>query len=564
MKIMKKKVISLSLEKKVGIAVFLFSVMFFISALLFSSFVNKHLALVSIVNNNYDLARSLAIILDQDYVIRTLDETGKKYESLKKQYGERINSREYLSEFDSLKTAEYYELLNGLEMVEEENNISWINFHVEYPETGKICLMIDTDPKEDGRYSMGWESRMRNWKRINSIPYEIVYDDYDGFLIITAAPIYRPGSDNKEVAGYITIAEEWMNLTDENLRFALVFGIILSVMTLIFMTVSVKGINRLVVRPVKSLADAAEKFRLKEDKRSESHIFSDVGISSRDEIKLLADSMSDMETDICSYMNDLESMTRKHERMSAELDMAARIQTMMLPEELQGYNGVRSFRISALTRPAREVGGDFYDYFAIDEDHIGLTVADVSDKGVPAALFMVISKTLIKGTAHNSLSPSRVISRVNNILAQGNKEGMFVTVFFGIYSVADRKLSYVNAGHEDPVVYRKKTGRYELIRQEHDLVIGLVEDMSYTERILEFDEGDRLFVYTDGVPETWNENDEAYGLDRLLECQNRNSAVTGDALLKQVMDDLDAFAGGKAQFDDITMLLLDIDGNGSR
>ena len=179
--------------------------------------------------------------------------------------------------------------------------------------------MIDTDIKEDRRYAMGWEGRIRDWKALYSLPYEVVYDDYDGFIIMTEAPFYRPGSDKKEIAGYIAIAEKWMKLTNDNLKFAGIFGGILLLISLIFVTVSVKGMSRLVIRPLRSLAGAAREFRLKEDKRNESHIFSDLNIRSKDELQLLADSMSDMETDIYKYMRDLENMARKQERVTDPL-----------------------------------------------------------------------------------------------------------------------------------------------------------------------------------------------------------------------------------------------------
>ena len=263
-------------------------------------------------------------------------------------------------------------------------------------------------------------------------------------------------------------------------------------------------------------------------------------------------------------MRDLEYMARKQERVSAELDMAARIQTKMLPVNLTGFDDRSGFSISAVTRPAREVGGDFYDYFAIDEDHIGLTVADVSDKGVPAALFMVVSKTLIKSIAQDTLSPASVLSKVNNRLIPNNDECMFVTAFFGIYSLSERKLRYVNAGHENPVVYRKEKGKYELLKEEHDMLIGVVKDTPYNERTIEFNAGDRLFLYTDGVLDASDESGLTYGTDRLIECLDRNAELPGDAVLKRVMEDLDAFAQDAEQFDDITMLLFDIDDSGVR
>jgi len=198
-------------------------------------------------------------------------------------------------------------------------------------------------------------------------------------------------------------------------------------------------------------------------------------------------------------------------------------------------------------------------YFAErdNDDHIGITIADVSDKGVPAALFMVVTKTLIKITAQDNPSPAAVLSKVNRLLIPGNSDSMFVTVFFGIYSETDGKLSYVNAGHEDPVVYRKSSGKYELIMEDHDLVIGVVEDTVYTERELFLEAGDRLFLYTDGVTDATDTEGNAFGLERMMNSLNSHSDLMGQELLDEMQKELDLFAGDAAQFDDITMLILD-------
>ena len=552
-----QKKIKNSIGKKVGLTVFIFSVLYFVITLAYGSFVNSQFELISIVRKNYGLARTLSITLDQDYVTDLVDSTHLLYDELCEKYGDMQNSAEYLAEFDKLKTPQYDELLSRMDNLEHDNDIVWVNIHLEFPDTGKTCFILDSDTQHDNRYCLGWQSKIRPWKHIAGFPYEVIEDDLDGVIVMTKAPFYQSPIDDDTVIAYIQIAEKKSNLHKNSMEFVFFFGLVLYFITSVFITISVLGINRIVVYPIEKLASAAESFNAKERKESESHYFTDARIRSHDEIRVLADSMTDMENELHQYVSDLTAVTKKQERISAELSVASRIQASMLPEELLGYNGVRSFIISATMRPAKEVGGDFYDFFTIDDDHIGITIADVSDKGVPAALFMVVTKTLINITAQDNPSPAAVLSKVNRLLIPENSDSMFVTVFFGIYSETDRKLSYVNAGHEDPVVYRKSSGKYELIMEDHDLVIGVVEDTVYTGRELFLEAGDRLFLYTDGVTDATDTEGNAFGLERMMNSLNSHSDLMGQELLDEMQKELDLFAGDAAQFDDITMLILD-------
>ncbi len=552
-----QKKIKNSIGKKVGLTVFIFSSIYFIMTLAFGGFVNDRFELMSIVRKNYGLARTLSITLDQDYITDLVDTTHIMYDELSEKYGDEQNSAEYLAEFDKLKTPQYEELLTRMDNLEHDNNIVWVNIHLEFPDTGKTCFIIDSDTGKDNRYCLGWQSKIRPWKHIADYPYEVIEDDLDGIIVMTEAPFYQSSIDDDDVIAFIQIAEKRSNLRKNSLAFIYFFGLVLYFITAVFITISVLGINHIVVYPIEKLASAAESFNAKKRKEEESHFFSDAKIRSHDEIRVLADSMTDMENDLHQYVNDLTEVTKKQERISAELSVASGIQARMLPNELIGYNGLKNFGITAIMRPAKEVGGDFYDFFTIDDDHIGITIADVSDKGVPAALFMVVTKTLIKNIAQDIPSPAAVLSKVNRLLIPGNSDSMFVTVFFGIYTVSERKLSYINAGHEDPALYRRSTGKYELIIEEHDLVIGIMEDTVYTGRELTLEAGDRLFLYTDGVPDAADKEGNAFGLEKMLNSLNMHSELTGQALLEEMQKELDLFEGDSAQFDDITMLILD-------
>ena len=252
-----------------------------------------------------------------------------------------------------------------------------------------------------------------------------------------------------------------------------------------------------------------------------------------------------------------EMDNREKERIGAELHVATQIQASMLPCVFPAFPEYEEFDIFASMNPAKEVGGDFYDFFLVDQDHLALVMADVSGKGVPAALFMMITKTLIKNAAQSGLSPKAVLETVNNQLLENNEAGMFVTVWFGIYQISKGRLTAANAGHEYPAV-KRAGGSFELFKDKHGFVMAGMEDVSYREYEMELHAGDVLFVYTDGETEATDENKQLYGTDRMLEALNRKAEESAQELLQEVRTDIDRFVGNAEQFDDITMMAVKV------
>ncbi|MEG1985378.1 MAG: SpoIIE family protein phosphatase, partial [Oscillospiraceae bacterium] len=278
-------------------------------------------------------------------------------------------------------------------------------------------------------------------------------------------------------------------------------------------------------------------------------------IDTQDEIQLLSESFEMMTLSMKDYISNLKSVTAEKERIGVELDVATKIQASMLPCIFPAFPERAEFDIYACMLPAKEVGGDFYDFFLIDDDHLGLVMADVSGKGVPAALFMVIAKTLLKNVTQTGLSPKDVLEKVNNQLCVGNEAEMFVTVWLGILEISTGKLTCANAGHEYPVL-KRACGDYELIRDKHGFVLAGMEGSRYREYELQMNHGDRLFLYTDGVAEATNAHNELYGTDRMLSALNRCKDSDCETLLHRMKEDIDVFVGEAPQFDDITMLSL--------
>ena len=238
-----------------------------------------------------------------------------------------------------------------------------------------------------------------------------------------------------------------------------------------------------------------------------------------------------------------------------ELNMATEIQTSMLPSTFPAFPDRSEFDIYASMDPAKEVGGDFYDFFLIDDDHLAAVIADVSGKGVPAALFMMSSKILLNDHATIGGSPAEILERVNKLVYANNKAHMFVTVWLGILEISTGKLTSASAGHEYPMI--NVNGKYELLKDKHGLAIGAMPNSKYKDTEITLNKGDSVFVYTDGVAEATDANNELFGTDRTLEALNAiRAGVSQKEILEGVRSAVDAFVKEAPQFDDLTMLGL--------
>ena len=278
---------------------------------------------------------------------------------------------------------------------------------------------------------------------------------------------------------------------------------------------------------------------------------------SRDEIGYLAESISNMEEDIVRNVNALTSATAEKERISTELNLATRIQADMLPNIFPAFPERKELDIFASMNPAKEVGGDFYDYYFVDDDHLCLVMADVSGKGVPAALFMMASMITIANHAKIGKSPSQILYDTNMSLSENNREDMFVTVWIGILEISTGRLTAANAGHEYPVI-RDADGKFTLMKDPHGVVLGVYPGTKYKDYEVQFSPGSMLFLYTDGVPEAVNRYNNEYGTDRMTDALNAQGPdATPSDLVSAVRKDLDKFVDGADQFDDITMMCVE-------
>lgn len=275
-----------------------------------------------------------------------------------------------------------------------------------------------------------------------------------------------------------------------------------------------------------------------------------------DEIEELAMCFARTSHKTIEYIQTVKRVTAEKERIGTELALATDIQAAMMPHIFPAFPDRPDFDIFASMNPAKEVGGDFYDYFLIDEDHLCMVIADVSGKGVPAALFMMASKIILQSMAMLGYSAGEILSRTNAALCSNNEAEMFVTVWLGILELSTGKITAANAGHEYPVL-KYPGSSFELYKDRHGFVIGGFEGLRYREYELQITPGTRLFVYTDGVPEATNAYDEMFGTDRLIEALNKEPEAGPKELLTNVREAVDAFVMDAEQFDDLTMLCIE-------
>lgn len=474
-------------------------------------------------------------------------------------------------EIDAIAESERYRQikgqLDGLRESMEANDIFVFVFDIDLlrnfdqeaydkKEWNPIYYISDSYHVKEQQFSIGDESSvLKEYVKDCIQAYEtgIHADNYfisEGEFGYNTSAMYPVVQDGRTVA-FVGV-EIPMSTLQGNVRSYLARIIVVgSLITLLLLAAAAWLLTRTLIVPVKQVAQAASLFT------ENRNMISDAlrTIRTGDEVQMLAESVLKMEQDINAYIENLTRVTAEKERIGAELDVAARIQANMLPGIFPPFPDRKEIDIFATMTPAKEVGGDFYDFFLVDDDHLALVMADVSGKGVPAALFMVIAKTLLKNRAQMGVSPKEVLESVNNQLCENNESEMFVTVWLGVYQLSTGRLVAANAGHEYPAV-RHAEGGFELLKDRHGFVLAGMENSRYREYELTLLPGEAIFVYTDGVAEATDTDNRLFGTDRMLLSLNRRPEATAQELLAQVKEDIDRFVGAAPQFDDITMLCL--------
>ena len=459
--------------------------------------------------------------------------------------------------YETFETDEYYdEVKNFLQMSSEKMELEYLyivaiekDVHVYIWDSGEgeeVCELGDYEYY----YDNGDEVMHRAYSSADSNEILITNSDTYGFLASAYVPILDSTGTPVALASVDISMNEIISDIYQMVIFFMIFIIIASV---IFGVRFYLDIKKIVIEPITSLQEATSDI-IKADLKELTN--SKVEMSTNNEFEDLANSYNYMITSLSQNIENLESVTAEKNRIGTELDVASKIQLSMLPTNFPTVNDNEYVNVFATMDPAKEVGGDFYDFFFVDERHIAVVMADVSGKGVPAALFMAIGKTLIKDHTMLNENLSEVFHDVNNLLCASNSEGLFITAFEGVLDLVTGKLTYVNAGHEMPFIYHKD-GDFECQRIRPGFVLAGMEDMNFKMGEFELQPGDKFFQYTDGIPEATNINKELFGMDRLHDALNKVKDKDPETILRSVKNDVDVFFKPAEQFDDITMLCLE-------
>ena len=379
--------------------------------------------------------------------------------------------------------------------------------------------------------------------------YRLKPDDGSKPHITTMVPV--SGSDGK-VTALLCLQRPFREQVETRRPYLITISIAALLIAAIAAAFAAAYIRKGIVKPLRKVTKEAVRFS-KENTRGEPLR----EVSRVMEIADLAESIDTMETDMVRYMDNLTDITAERERMQAELSFASSIQESALPNVFPAFPDIMDFDIFATMNPAREVGGDFYNFFLIDDDHLVMAIGDASGKGIPGALFMMETNIAISNRAKMGGTPGEILTFVNNSICEHNYTEMFVTVWLGILEISTGKVIEANAGHEYPAIYRKG-GIFEAHKTKHGIVIGAMEGVRYRDHEFRLEPGDKLFVYTDGVPEATDRELRMFTLDRLLSTLNKYRDGTPKEILNGVQGSIREFVSDADQFDDMTMLCLEI------
>ena len=387
----------------------------------------------------------------------------------------------------------------------------------------------------------------------NESPFEIIYRLNPGQGLRPHITMIVPiDNDEGKVSALLCVQRPISELASVILSFVSYIIIASLVLVLVVAQFVVRFLRKWVVKPIRKISIEATRFA-KENTKGE-----ELGdVSKFEEIYNLSRSIDKMETDMVNYIDNLTTVTAERERIGTELNFAKQIQYSSLPTKFPAFPDREEFDVYAYMKPAKEVGGDFYNFVLVDDDHLAVWIGDVSDKGVPAALFMMSINIMINIRTCMGGTPSEIMAFVNDNICEHNGENMFITIWLGILEISTGRLTFVNAGHEDMAVYREG-GEFELYKTKHNIAVGIQSGMVYKDFEMQLGKGDKIFIYTDGVPEATDPYDTLFNTDRMISALNEKKDGSPQEFLEIVYTRVKEFVGDRTQFDDLTMVGLEL------
>lgn len=551
--------------KVIGLVIFA-GVLFSFAGIWFSYRTYTHTINEHYKNMAQNIATASANTVNVELVKKIRKEVVERYEQIENKVSTAETGtrefNEYIAQFSDIEKSDtYQELRRELLSIQDAHDCQSVYLMAPY-EKDSVFIFIG-DASEDASMPGSFDNIREDQRYVFTnpeegfLPFITNYEEY-GWLCSTCVPVYD--KDGTVIAqSFVDISmQSVMNDCHKYLeRLLFIMGIITILLVVFYIWI----VDKSVIMPINKVSTAAKNYMSQSDQEMQHNesYFKQLEIHTGDEIENLAQAMSMMEESINSYIDNLTKITAEKERIGAELSLATEIQASYLPNIFPPFPERTEFTLFASMRPAKEVGGDFYDFFLIDEDHLGLVIADVSGKGVPAALFMMISKTLIKNQAQFEQSPGKVLANVNKQLCENNEADMFVTVWLGILEISTGVLKTASAGHEYPAICRAE-GNFELFKDKHGMPLGAFPGVKYREEEILLHKEDIIFVYTDGVAEATNPSEELFGTERMLETLNYCKEKDCEGIIHGIQKSIDTFVGEAPQFDDITMLVLKMNG----
>ena len=387
----------------------------------------------------------------------------------------------------------------------------------------------------------------------NESPFEIIYRLNPGQGLRPHITMIVPiDNDEGKVSALLCVQRPISELASVILSFVTYIIIASLVLVLVVAQFVVRFLRKWVVKPIRKISIEATRFA-KENTKGE-----ELGdVSKFEEIYNLSRSIDKMETDMVNYIDNLTTVTAERERIGTELNFAKQIQYSSLPTKFPAFPDREEFDVYAYMKPAKEVGGDFYNFVLVDDDHLAVWIGDVSDKGVPAALFMMSINIMINIRTCMGGTPAEIMAFVNDNICEHNGENMFITIWLGILEISTGRLTFVNAGHEDMAVYRGG-GEFELCKTKHNIAVGIQSGMVYNNFEMYLGKGDKIFIYTDGVPEATDPYDTLFNTERMVSALNERKDGSPQEFLEIVYKRVKEFVGDRTQFDDLTMVGLEL------